>query len=130
MQIKITPDKQKTKALMDMAKISLSRLNETDKEKYPTNTLTDYYDIIHKIMEAIAYIEGVKIKGEGAHQELIEYICKKYNIEEPIRIFLQELREYRNRISYEGFMINKEYIKVNIKKIEGIIDRFIKLTKF
>ena len=122
-------DKQKAKALIEMAKISLKRLNEIDKEKYPTNTLTDYYDIIHKIMEAITYIEGIKIKGEGAHQELIDYICKKQNIEESTRIFLQELREYRNRISYEGFMINKEYIKFNIKKIEEIISRFIRLIK-
>ena len=129
MQIRIMQDKQKAKALIEMAKISLKRLNEIDKEKYPTNTLTDYYDIIHKIMEAITYIEGIKIKGEGAHQELIDYICKKQNIEESTRIFLQELREYRNRISYEGFMINKEYIKFNIKKIEEIISRFIRLIK-
>ena len=33
MQIKIMQDKQKAKALIEMAKISLKRLNETDKEK-------------------------------------------------------------------------------------------------
>lgn len=125
MILKVTADKNKARSLLDMAKITLDRLKETDKNKYPANTLTDYYDIIHKIMEALASIYGVKIKGEGAHQELIDYICKKYSINESNRLFLQELRDYRNRISYEGFNINPNYIKANSKKIEEIISRLI-----
>lgn len=121
MILKIRPDKEKAKALLDMSKITLERLREINNYKYPTNTLTDYYDSIHKLMESLLLIEGVKIKGEGAHQELIDYICKKYNLSESLRIFLQEMRDFRNRISYEGFMVNENYIKMNIKKIEGII---------
>ena len=51
MIIKITPDIQKSKALIEMARITLQRLNTTDIYKYPSNTLTDYYDIIHKLIE-------------------------------------------------------------------------------
>lgn len=69
---KIRPDKQKAESLRKMAEITLERLKKTDMEEYPSNTLLDYYDIIHKLMEAIALKEGTKIKGEGAHQELIE----------------------------------------------------------
>jgi ferredoxin len=60
-----------------MAEITLERLRTTDKEKYPANTLTDYYDTIHKLMEAIALLSGIKTKGEGSHQELIDYVAKK-----------------------------------------------------
>lgn len=74
MIIKIKPDKQKTEALKKMAGVTLDRLGKTEIEKYPSNTLLDYYDIIHKLLEAIASKEGIKIKGEGAHQELIDYV--------------------------------------------------------
>lgn len=128
MQIKVQSDIQKAKALVEMAKITLERLKETDKDKYPTNTLTDYYDIMRKVMEAMVSLIGIKIKGEGAHQEIIDYICKHYGFEESSRQFIQELRDYRNRISYEGFMVTPNYIKTNAKKIESIISRLISLV--
>jgi uncharacterized protein (UPF0332 family) len=118
---KIRSDKQKSKSLRKMAEITLERLKETDTEKYPTNTLTDYYDVIHKLMEALGLVNGIKAKGEGAHQELIDYISKQYNFDEEIRQFLQQMRNYRNRISYEGFMIHKNYITLNQEKIKNII---------
>lgn len=110
-----------------MSAVTLQRVRETDAAKYPSNTVTDYYDIIHKMMEALVFLDGIKIKGKGAHQELIDYICKKYRFTEAIRIFIQEIREYRNRISYEGFFMNPMYITTNKEKIESIIDHLISL---
>ena len=80
-------------------------------------------------MEALAVKEGIKIKGEGAHQELIDYIAKKHGLDEQARQFLQQMREYRNRISYEGFMIHKNYIELNQDKIKEIIDLLSKKLK-
>lgn len=129
MIIKVRQDKHKSESLKKMAEITLERLEKTDIEKYPTNTLLDYYSIIHKLMEALTLREGIKIKGEGAHQELIEYIARQKSIDEQSRQFLQQMREYRNRISYEGFMIHKNYISLNKKKIQDIIKRFLELLK-
>ena len=126
MKIEIKPDEQKAEALKKMAEITLKRLEETDKEKYPSNTLNDYYDVMHKLMEAVSIKEGVKIKGEGAHQQLIDHVAKKKKLNEQDRIFLQEMRDIRNRISYEGFMVNKNYISLNMKGIKRIIDILIK----
>src|SRR3989344_1829299 len=123
MIIKIMADKYKSESLRKMAEITLDRLNKTDMEKYPSNTLLDYYDAVHKLMEDLALSEGVKIKGEGAHQELIDYIAEKYGFNEKIRLFLQQMRDYRNRISYEGFMINKNYIMLNRELILEVIDK-------
>ncbi|MBI5392362.1 hypothetical protein HZA96_00705 [Candidatus Woesearchaeota archaeon] len=119
---KITSDKQKALSLFKMAEITLERLGKTEKETYPSNTLVDYYDIIHKLLEAIALKEGVKAKGEGAHQELIDYIAKQQKLDEQTRLFLQQLRDYRNRISYEGFMVQKDFISTNQKRIKTIIE--------
>ncbi len=117
MIIKTESDIQKARSLVEMGKITLERLKESNIEKYPTNTLNDYYDIIHKLMEAINCLDGFKTKGEGAHKELIEHICKNYDLSEATKQFLQELREYRNRISYEGFTIKSSYISQNDKRI-------------
>ncbi|MHA1344274.1 MAG: hypothetical protein ACTSQG_09820 [Promethearchaeota archaeon] len=127
MIIKIKPDKQKSEALKKMARITLERLNKTDIKKYPSNTLLDYYDIIHKLMESLTLKQGIKTKGEGAHQELIEYLFRKNIINEQTRQFLQQMREYRNRISYEGFMIHENYINLNRNKIQNIIKNFFNL---
>jgi len=129
MIIKVRPDTQKSESLKKMAEITLDRLNKTNIEEYPTNTLLDYYDIIHKLMEALTLKKGIKIKGEGSHQELIEYIAKGNIINEQMRQLLQQMREYRNRISYEGFMINENYIKLNKEKIQDIIKKLINLLR-
>ena len=118
---KIRPDIQKSESLKKMAEITLERLSKTKMEEYPSNTLVDYYDIIHKLMEALTLRTGIKIKGEGAHEELIDYIAKTHNIDEQTRQFLQQMRDYRNRISYEGFMVHKNYIVLNKDKISSII---------
>lgn len=118
---KCKQDKQKSDSLKKMAEITLERLNKTNMEVYPSNTLIDYYDVIHKLMEAITLREGIKVGGEGAHHELIEYIAKKGKIYEQTRQFLQQMRDYRNRISYEGFIVHKNYINLNKEKINKII---------
>jgi hypothetical protein len=114
---------QKAEALRKTAKMTLERLKTTDQEKYPTNTLNDYYDIIHKLMEALTLEEGIKFRGEGAHQELIDYVCENNKLGGQNRQFLQQMREYRNRISYEGFSVNADYIRQNKTKILEIISR-------
>ena len=129
MILRITPDKQKAESLKKMAELTLERLEKTDKEEYPSNTLSDYYEIIHKLMEAITLKEGIKIKGEGAHQEIIDYISKKYGLNEQSRLFLQKMRDYRNRISYEGFMINKNYLISNKEKIIEIMKTLFEKLK-
>lgn len=80
-------------------------------------------------MEAHTLANGTKIKGEGAHQELIDYIAKQHNFDEQTRQLLQQMREYRNRISYEGFMIHKNYILLNQEKIKTIVQRLFSMLK-
>ncbi|MFW6312086.1 MAG: hypothetical protein ACOC1K_07620, partial [Nanoarchaeota archaeon] len=123
MKIKKSPDKEKAKSLFRMAETTLKRLNKMDKKQFPSNTLIDYYDIIHQLMEGLTSIEGVKIKGKGAHYELIKYICSKYGFSESTEDFLQQIRKFRNRISYEGFFINKDFIERNSSKFQKIINK-------
>ena len=126
---KIQADRQKAESLRKMARMTLERLDKTPKEEYPGNTLVDYYDAIHKLMEAITLSEGIKIRGEGAHQELIDYVAKTKRLDEHTRQFVQQLRDYRNRISYEGFTINNNFIAQSEKKIKEVIESLFGLLK-
>lgn len=128
MKTNIKPDIAKAKSFREISQITLSRLKETDMEKYPSNTLKDYYDIIKGLMEALLYIEGVKMKGECSHYETIEYVCKNYQLGEGTRVFLQEMRDYRNRFSYEGFHVLDSYVRLNRKKIDSIIQKLLNLV--
>jgi hypothetical protein len=129
MKIAITPDPQKANSLTTMALMTLERLNATDKLKYPANTVTDYYDVIHKLLEALALLKGTKTKGEGAHQELIDYICADENLSEQTRLQIQQLREYRNRIQYEGFTIHINYIMLQEAGIKTTIELLLQKVK-
>lgn len=100
MIIKITPDKQKAISLLKMSKATLERLELTDKEKYVSNTLIDYYESLHKIMEALVLLNGIKNLGDNAHAELINYLAKINHINENERIFIHQLKEFRNKIQY------------------------------
>ena len=122
MIIKIRKDLEKCESLCKMALITLERLEKTNIVEYPSNSLVDYYDVIHKLLESLTLKEGIKIKGKGAHRELIDYVSSKLNLGDEKRLFLQQMREYRNRISYEGFMVSKNYILINKGKIAKMID--------
>ena len=69
-------------------------------------------------------LDAVKAKGEGTHQELIDYVSKAKGLDEQTRLFLQQMRDYRNRIAYEGFAISKNYIVTNKERIESLIRDF------
>jgi len=129
LKIRTGKDKGKAIALKETAVTTLQRLRETNREKYPTNTLKDYYDIIKALMESLNSLEGIKFKGDAAHYETIEYVYKRYALGEPIRELLQQIRDYRNRTSYEGFHVKRSYIKQNMKSIEKIIRKLLSLLE-
>ena len=125
MLIKVQQDKPKAQSLKKMVEISLERINKQNLD-YPSHTLADYYDIFKKLIEAIDAVEGIKFIGEGAHFLAIKDLCKRYNLSKSDEVLMQELREYRNRVAYEGFFVNKEYILSNQKRINYLIKNLLK----
>ncbi len=123
MKRKISIDKNRAESLRKMANISLERLNSLDKIKYPSNTLDDYCDLLHQLIEALSILEGLKFSGDFSHKELINWVSSYLGFSENERIFLQKIRNYRNKISYEGFFVKPNFIKQNDKKILDIIDK-------
>lgn len=121
MKRKISINRNKAKALFKMSQITLERLSGLDKLKYPSNTLDDYYDILHQLMESISFLKGVKFSGDSAHKNLIIWTAKELKLSFIQKDLLQQIRLYRNKISYEGFSIKSGYIEQNENEILEII---------
>jgi len=117
---KITKDKEKAKSLHIMADNIIERIDETNKQKYNSQIVKDYYEALHCLAESISVANGFKSEGKGAHEKLIEWLTKTAQLTEKENDLLDRLRKHRNRITYEGFTINPDFLKRNEEKIRKL----------
>lgn len=125
--IKITVNKEKAKSMLKMVETTIEMIRTIDIDKFPSNLLKEYYDILRELMTIVLLLDGYKTIGEGAHKKLIEYLGENYKQFTGHEIsLLDDLRIKRNKIAYDGFFIEKSYIKRRKEDIETLI---IKLKK-
>ncbi|MFP4403763.1 MAG: hypothetical protein ACLFPJ_05410 [Candidatus Woesearchaeota archaeon] len=122
MRENITPDNYKAKALFKMANELLERTKYIPIKKFPSPNLSDFYDIIHMLIEALFSMKGIKFRGDGAHIETIDEAKNQGYISESDRVFIQQIRSMRNRHKYEGFSISIDFVLRNEDKILKIIE--------
>jgi hypothetical protein len=119
--IKITPDKERARSILKMVSLLEERIKQQDKRKMAALIITDYYEIIKELITAILLIDGYKTLS---HKDLVDYLKEKYpqfgNHEIEI---LSKLRILRNRVTYEGFLINPDYLTKNELYFLGIIKK-------
>lgn len=120
---KITPDKEKATAMLKMSEKIEERIQDTEIGRFPSQVLTDYYDILHNLMEGISSADGFKSEGKGTHKKLIDWTTSENDLQENERQFLNQIRKYRNRISYEGFSIDSNFLERNQEKIQKLIEK-------
>jgi hypothetical protein len=126
--IKITPNKEKAKSILNMVNVTLDMIKEINSDKFASIVVKDYYDVIRELISIIILLDGYKTEGEGAHKRLIDYLYENYNTEinKEQTLFIDDLRILRNRISYDGFFVKENYLINRKKDIDSII---IKLKK-
>ena len=126
--VRVTPDKEKAKSIMKMVETTLQMIEAIDAERFPSNIVKEYYDVIRELMTTILLLDGFKTYGEGAHKKLIDYLSENYSQFTGHELsFLNELRITRNRISYNGFFISEDYPGRKRKDILGIISKLKKI---
>ena len=128
--IKITPDKEKAQSILKMVDITLEMIKVIDIEKFSSNVTKEYYDVIRELLSVVLLLDGYKTYGEGAHKRLIEYIQSNYKELNEYEIsLLDDLRIKRNKIAYDGFFVEKDYIKRKIKDIQVIIGKLKEIIR-
>lgn len=110
---KISPDKSRSKFLIEESKISLRGLKERMdalgiNENNANSIIKDCYDILMELIRAKLLIDGYISSGLYAHEAEISYM-KVLGFKEDETAFMNELRFFRNRVTYYGKILNKEY---------------------
>lgn len=125
--IKVSEDKEKAKSINKMANAIVQRIDLTDKEKFSSLVISDYYEVIKELITAILACEGLKTLS---HKILIEQSKKFSGINESDYYLIDELRIIRNMINYDGFFVEPEFlqrkeedIKIIIKKLSNILEK-------
>ena len=130
--IRISPDKEKERNILKMVSLLKERVDkEKDKEKMAALVIVDYYEMLKELITALLLIDGYKTLS---HKDLIEYLRERekgFSMGE-ISV-LDDLRVLRNRVAYEGFMIEHSYLIRNenlfkelIKRLEELVENKLK----
>ncbi|MDO8627956.1 MAG: hypothetical protein Q7K42_05810, partial [Candidatus Diapherotrites archaeon] len=104
-------------------------LKESDKD-FSSLNVVDYYDAVKNLLLGLLLVKGFSVKGEGAHFELINFVSEHYPkiLTNEIHI-IDNVRKYRNRISYEGYSIDSDYLERNEEKIKKLIEKLKELLE-
>ena len=128
--IRTTPDKEKAKAILKMVETTLAMIENIDTDRFPSNITKEYYESIRELLSSVLLLDGYKTYGEGAHKKQIEYLEKNYKDFKGHEISLiDELRLVRNKIAYDGFFVEKGYIKRKTKDIKTIVGKLRRIIK-
>ena len=128
--IKITPNKEKAQSILKMVDTTINMIDSIDVAKFSSNITKEYYDVIRELISVILLVDGYKTYGEGAHKKLIDYVESNYKEFNEYEISLiDNLRITRNKITYDGFFVEKDYIDRKIKDIQEIIAKLKDIIK-
>ena len=74
-------------------------------------------------------MDGYKTQGEGAHKKLIDFLAENYPEFTEYEISLIDgLRDMRNRIAYDGFFVESEYLERKAGVIQRLIEKLTALA--
>ena len=124
---KVSPDINKVNSILKMCDI---RLRFTEKHEIDNETASiiteDYYEIIKELLTALLLKDGLKSEN---HECLISYFKEKHSKYEYEINIIHELKNIRNRISYDGIFVDKSYLIKNKLEFKHIINLLKKLVK-
>ncbi len=78
----------------------------------------DYYEIIKELLTALLLKNGLKSQN---HECLVSFFKSKFPEYEYEAKVIHQLKDIRNRVSYDGIFVRKDYIERNKLEFEGII---------
>lgn len=122
---KASRDENLARSLVKQAENDLSFFNSLEINELSSRKLvSNYYDILRAILEAMSALDGYKIYG---HEAFSYYLKEKG--EEVIAEKFDRFREIRNKINYYGRKVSVEQAKENIDDMKQIIkilkDRYL-----
>lgn len=110
-----------------MATLIEERIRLEDKENMTSLIISDYYEILKELITTILLLDGYKTLS---HKDLIDYLKEKYpEFSQNEILVLHKIRTLRNRIVYEGFLVESHYLDRNKDLFKSIIEKLKKIIK-
>ncbi|MFH1399731.1 MAG: hypothetical protein ABIG95_06510 [Candidatus Woesearchaeota archaeon] len=117
---KVTPNTDKINSIVKAAEVRRRIVQSGVFDDDTASAIAvDYYEVVKLLLTALLEREGYKSDN---HTCLVDYFKHKYPDKSYETAIMDQLRIIRNRASYEGVLISKEYIERNKLEIEYIID--------
>ena len=125
---KSSSDKPRAQFLIKESETSFLGLRERIKiiginDKNANSIIKDCYDIAMELIRAKLLLDGYSSSGNYSHEAEISYL-KKLGFPDSEISFLNELRYFRNSVTYYGKILDKEYAE----KVHVFLNKiFVKL---
>lgn len=131
---KVEVDIERINSILKMCSVRLKVTTQIKLDNETASILAEnYYEIIKELL--IALLLFARFKSDN-HECLIAFFKKSYPEKEYETNIIYELKRIRNKINYEGFFIEKDYIERNkleflhvIQFLEDIIKEMLKNNK-
>ena len=115
---KQSPDRLRADALIMETEKSYGSLIEVAEkiginERNANHVIKNAYDIIMELIRAQMYLQGYGSSGQRAHEAEVSYL-RKLNFTDNEVQFVNQLRYFRNGITYYGKQFDKDYAEKEV----------------
>ena len=118
---RISVDLERPKAILNSVLLRERFLKDKDEKEFASIFIETNYEIIKELITALMYLNGYKTLS---HEYLISFLSKFYKDFSEYEIdLIDKLRITRNKISYEGFLVESDYYLNKRKDIKSIIEK-------
>jgi len=116
---KVSVDSEKIESIKKMCNVRLRILKGVKLDNETASIVaTDYYEVIKELLVALLLKNGLK---SGNHECLISFFRHKFPQYEYEAKVIHQLKDVRNRVSYDGIFVKKDYVETNKLEFEHII---------
>lgn len=124
---KSTPDIRRSEFLIQEADKSLIGLNERLKliginENNANSIIKDCHDILLELIRAKLLMSGYSSTGQYSHEAEVAYL-KILNFPDTDIAFINDIRYYRNGITYYGKILSADYAKKVVSYTKKIVPK-------
>ena len=124
---KVKTDSEKINSIIKMCDIRLKIIEQIKIDQETSSVIaSDYYEIIKELLTALLLKNGLKSDN---HECLISFFKQNFPEYEYETKIIHQLKDVRNRVSYDGVFVKKEYIETNKLEFQHIIGLLKKLLE-
>lgn len=117
---KVEPDNEKIESIRKMCSVRLRVAQQVAIDDETASVVAeDYYEIIKELLVALLLKNGLKSDNHECLISFFKNMFPKYEYEAQT---IHQLKNVRNRVSYDGIFVKKEYVISNKLEFEHIIE--------